>query len=100
MEYRPTGSPDAYADDPGAIENVLFSGDFPDCMRIRSGTQPIRRNVHVVAMHPEPFTPTSLRPGIDVHLTGIRISYPVDTVRKKIEPLSNSRACNLHAFYL
>ncbi|WP_139176911.1 hypothetical protein [Nitrosospira multiformis] len=45
MEYRPTGSPGAY-DDLGAIENVLFSDDFPDCMRIRSGTQtiPLKRS--------------------------------------------------------
>jgi len=40
MEYRPTGSPGA-CDDPGAIENVLFSGDFPGCIRIRPWTQTI-----------------------------------------------------------
>jgi len=40
MEYRPTGGPSA-CDDHGVSENVLFSGDFPDCMRIRPGTQTI-----------------------------------------------------------
>jgi hypothetical protein len=40
MEYSAGRDSGAY-DDPGAIENVLFSGDFPDCRRIRPGTQTI-----------------------------------------------------------
>jgi hypothetical protein len=65
MEYRPTGSL-GLCDDPDAIENASFSGDFADCMRIRSGTQKIPPKRSHIRDASGTIHTSSFRSGIDV----------------------------------